>query len=396
MKLISIIGTGNYQPTRYTFNGKCASASIYVQAALKELFEPDSIVVLMTAEAKEKHGYGLAKHITYTELPIPTGKTEDELWQLFQLVIDAVDENEELILDVTHGFRSQPMLLLAISVFLRTVKNVSIKHIVYGAFESKDECNQAPLFDLKPFMDIIDWSYATNDFLRRGNSAPLAELINQTHSDARKNPSSYLPQNLQNVGRELNLFQEAFGLTRITELPKLTSTVRKKIAMSAEDVSQLIQAAPFKAFIRQIEDKIAFLDVEEAQLFTPKGLLMQSELLNYYVKTQHYQQAVTLGRELMVTYVAHLLHISDFTEKDERLKAESFLNQLVEMNKTNPASISDNERKMAICWATTSQIRNDINHAGMNKNPKPAKKLVNQIVEVSKQISQFIAEFSNA
>jgi CRISPR-associated Csx2 family protein len=103
---------------------------------------------------------------------------------MFALLADALPENSQVIVDVTHGFRSQPMLALAAGVYLRTVKNVTIDRIVYGAYEARDtHTNTAPVVDLTSFLDLIDWSVSAGQFIKYGNARPLSSLLNELHRE---------------------------------------------------------------------------------------------------------------------------------------------------------------------------------------------------------------------
>lgn len=97
---------------------------------------PQETLVLLTNEAKvHKHWKNLRQRsqsqTQLTPVDIPSGKSKAELRQIF---------------DVTHGFRSLPMLPLLASAFLRVAKNIKMQDIMYGAFDARDENNQVPLF----------------------------------------------------------------------------------------------------------------------------------------------------------------------------------------------------------------------------------------------------------
>jgi CRISPR-associated (Cas) DxTHG family. len=55
MVLISVIGTGTYQPTTYQFNGKQSETSPYIIKAINDLFKPDKTFVIMTEQAETAH-----------------------------------------------------------------------------------------------------------------------------------------------------------------------------------------------------------------------------------------------------------------------------------------------------------------------------------------------------
>ena len=61
VRLITFLGTGNYQPTRYVApDGRAAPETPYVARALAALYEADEVLVLATDEAWTKHGAPLA------------------------------------------------------------------------------------------------------------------------------------------------------------------------------------------------------------------------------------------------------------------------------------------------------------------------------------------------
>jgi CRISPR-associated DxTHG motif protein len=102
------------------------------------------------------------------------------MWQLFETIGQCIDSGDTLILDVTHGFRSQPMLLLAATQYYRRTKNVEVLHTFYGTFDRKiHDTNPSSTFevvDLNPFFDITDWAEASNAFVRHGRPGQLAAL----------------------------------------------------------------------------------------------------------------------------------------------------------------------------------------------------------------------------
>jgi CRISPR-associated DxTHG motif protein len=62
---------------------------------------------------------------------------------------------DKLYLDITHGFRYLPMLLLVLSNFAKKTKNIAVSHISYGNFEARSiETKIAPFVDLFPLAEI--------------------------------------------------------------------------------------------------------------------------------------------------------------------------------------------------------------------------------------------------
>jgi CRISPR-associated DxTHG motif protein len=102
----------------------------------------------------------VAKFVTDIQsVDIPDGRNDEELWAIFQAVVDAVDPGEQLIFDITHGFRSLPFLSFLAVAYLRVVKNIQLKGVYYGNFEARDQSvtpNRTPVIDLTPFVDLLD------------------------------------------------------------------------------------------------------------------------------------------------------------------------------------------------------------------------------------------------
>jgi len=53
---------------------------------------------------------------------IPDGKDEDELWKIFSIIVDEVQPGDEILFDITHGFRSLPFIAFLTVAYLKEVK----------------------------------------------------------------------------------------------------------------------------------------------------------------------------------------------------------------------------------------------------------------------------------
>jgi hypothetical protein len=141
-------------------------------------------------------------------------------------------------------------------------------------------------------------------------------------------------------------------------------------------------AKPFKVLLEMMKEKYASIAGGSNDLFSDEGLNAQTRMIDLYIENKQYQQAITLARELIVTKVCilHQLHCIDGREE-----AEGILNMVV----TN--SLQENVESFADIWCTLGNLRNDINHAGMRKNPIPASSLIAQIKDICTRISHRIS-----
>jgi len=76
---------------------------------------------------------------------------------------------------------------------------------------------------------------------------------------------------------------------------------------------------------------------------------------------------------------------------EERFKAEDSLNHLARKLK-DKETLTQAETEIAELWQMITFIRNDINHAGMRKNPLPFDKAITNIKEVCQKTITLLAQ----
>jgi len=401
--LISILGAGNYNEVVYEYKNEKAAKGKFVVCAIQQLLKPDEVFVVMTKLARSTNGAALEALCKYKPIPINDGKDETEIWRIFRSISDVIPDNAELIIDVTHGFRSQPILLLSIVIYLQIAKGVKVENILYGAFEAKGENDIAPLISLKPFLDLIEWSFATKSFLETGNARFISKLLTGIQREAHLQKQPYLPKSLTGIGAALTSITEAFSTVRTPEIADEILRLRNYMPLVNEEVHHIPHAWPFKNLIEKIETNYAKIACAKENLFTAEGLKAQAGMIQHYLSTLQYQQAITLARELIVTIVC-LYH--GFDCLTEREKAETILNEELHKSKnenidkwdkaTNSSEIIFNGKNILYnnCmpvfkeqWMKLIQFRNDINHAAMKKSYSPAKTLIKNITKECRKVN---------
>ena len=87
---------------------------------------------------------------------------------------------ENIILDVTHGFRHLPMLALVAARYLARVRNVQVQEVYYGALEMTDPATrQTPVLRLSAMLHMLDWVDALAVYEHSGNYGVFAPLLQQ-------------------------------------------------------------------------------------------------------------------------------------------------------------------------------------------------------------------------
>ena len=182
---ISFLGRSDYRPCKYRYDNKESPEVTYVQTATCRFKGCDQATVFCTIGARERHANGLVAEFKKHDLPkvdivdIPDGASEDQLWEIFQIVRDAVAEGDEIVFDVTHSLRSLPVIMTVLLRYLAVAKGVVLGACLYGAWDVRDKEDIAPVFDLTPFFTLDDWTHAIRGFELFGDASELKALAHK-------------------------------------------------------------------------------------------------------------------------------------------------------------------------------------------------------------------------
>ncbi len=376
MKALSFLGTGprdGYQPTTYIKHDGSKSCETHLfSEAVAKLYTPDQVIVFITPLVqKDEKGYleYLRKVLgpEFSTRDIPNGNSEAELWEIFQTCTDAVEVNDEIILDITQAFRSIPLLVFIVAAYLRQVKGVTLKHIIYGAFEARDvETNQTPIFDLTPFVELLDWMNAVNVFQCSGDARPIAGL-----------------KGVGNIKDSLTTLSEALLTNRTLEAQQAVSRFTRQLT-NPQNLSR--QPAPFHILTDQLKDTYQEMSVNRPNENPKESLKAQYVQIKWYVENQHYLQAITLIREWLISWEFLQTNPEDpgWLGSENRESAEETLNDRFHANSTKP---------LDELWGDCVDTRNDLAHCGMrDQNVRRTKRAITAIVNLFDKLEEFVQE----
>lgn len=388
---LSFLGTSEYEETTYIVEG-ATYTSRFVQSVIRKHFLPQNHYVFVTKAARLKHEEGLLEEgFDKDELiDISDGKTEEELWDLFSRISETVPENAEVVFDVTHGFRIQPMLALAVIVYLRFQKQVSVKKICYGLFEKGAETNQ--ILDVTPFLDIIDWSVAIRRLSEKGDAGDLADIMKKYHKQTYMNQDAYKAEKLANTGIALNDLMDNLSLVRPVDAATVAGRLVNFASDLKNDLDNISQTRPLTGIMDSLRKEVTGMAFSEnlsgnEGLFTQEGMQIMLNMCDHYIKVGKYQQCLTLATELLIGAAA-LLHNQDPLQKTVRNSVSYRLNALEKKELIGP--VYDWEKSAATMLRIVAEARNDVNHAGIRKDPQNAKSLKNNAVKTVSDIRAFL------
>ncbi|MEM3553567.1 MAG: TIGR02221 family CRISPR-associated protein [Candidatus Bathyarchaeia archaeon] len=404
MKAISFMGIGRYETVTYHWQGREWQTNLFPEAVAR-IFEPEKLFVLVTPTAKnyrppkgEKCGScgqtlpEPKEDKTYLEtlkerlgdlvhpIDIPEGKSRDELWQIFERCAEIVNEGDEILLDITHAFRSIPFIVFAVAAYLRRTKNVTIRHVVYGAYEAREPfrtppqpTDRAPIFDLTPLLDLLDWLSGAEFLLRRSDATLLAERLKQIHGEAwRERTGDELPKKLQSLGNTLANFSRALHLARPTDVMNFARTLLRILDEVKPEVERW--AKPFGVILEQVRAEAAKFAHEMPDRLDAENLRKQLALIEHYLDKGLIMQAVTLAREWVVNWVALQRGCGDWLERNYREEIEKALGGAAAKLRSQQACVPNwfvqlpKSQEVAQLWDWLTDLRNDLAHCGMRKD----------------------------
>ncbi len=387
MKVLSFLGTGNYQETTYEHEGqRCRTRFFPVAVCAFYQEQVNEAVLLVTQKASEAHLEALQDElrrcstVALRPVLIPDGKTPDEIWSLFQVLVDQVATGDQLVLDGTHGFRSLPVLAVIAAAYLRVAKDVTIHRMLYGAYEARTAdgpAGRSPVFDLTAFLTLLEWSAAADLFKRTGNAEPLAGLLVATQNELYRPEARApeLPKKLKSTGQALASLSEAMRLIRVHEVMRTAGELVGRLERTEAEAAQW--AKPFAVLLDQLRQRYAPFAVAEPAADPDRDLAVQLEMVRWYATRGWGAEAAALAREWVVSVECYRAGISVLS-KDGRTEVEQALNAAVEAMRLNRAGATVTESSAALdllaesvdVWTWLPDLRNDILHAGMRVDPR--------------------------
>ncbi|HBT97188.1 MAG TPA: TIGR02221 family CRISPR-associated protein [Desulfobulbaceae bacterium] len=431
---ISFLGTNNYLLCNYEIKGFAPVQNVrFVQEACitrwcEQWTADDRIFICITDEAKKKNwlddGHtsssndksdfqkGLATRLKalpltaqFDPIIIPTGKSEEEIWKIFDQVFSLLEEGDELYLDITHAFRSLPVLAMAILSYAKVMRNISVRAISYGAMEvlgaiaevkkMPQEERNIPVFDLLSFDRLQDWVTAVDQFTTSGDATLVERLTDMDMRPIIKETKGQKvdAKTIQKLGQQLKEFSAVLATCRGRNISTSVTSVRQ----SFQRIQDLDILPPLKPVLQKLQPVLDSFPGEEIA----DGLAAVDWCLNH----QLYQQGYTILLETMITFVVNKALGNDGRNRKDR-ELVNQCNSIIGKNTPesewrHPACHDKPITRRMIAWmkpqsdllkgiGELNSIRNDLNHAGQNDNPGKAKKIQEELSRHLDKMKQIV------
>jgi CRISPR-associated Csx2 family protein len=360
------------------------------QDAEKKNWHDDGHVDGKTGEILKRNGLktriqkiGLSAPVQ--SITIPEGKSEEEIWEIFRIVFDILNDGDELVFDITHAFRSIPMLAIVVLNYAKVLKNVELKGIYYGAFEILGSIAEArrispqkrrvPILNLTSFDQLMEWSVAVDRFIETGNAGLVGHLTRRgvepilRQTKGRDKAATVI----KNIGNGLDTFTRMLATCRGKKISEAAGYLKKEIGRCEEsDLLPLLN--PLLERIR-----------EQIDHFGGSSLLDGLNAARWCHNHNLTQQAYTILQETLIGYFVASIGQDSSNLQLREIASQAikiFSDNLPETDWRTPAAHQEKitraflnlfrERSELIKMIKQiSDYRNDLNHAGYRQNPMP-------------------------
>lgn len=368
----------------------------------------DRVVILCTAHAEKKNWLdgdnfekGLRSRIEALNLPasvtmqsIPEGQNEKEIMDIFMISMDVLRPGDRVFLDVTHSFRSLPLLQTVILNYAKVLKDIRVERIVYGAFEAlgtvkeveqkPEEDRVAPVFDLTPYDVLLDWARAVDIFQKAGRPQEIKRLIG-------RNLGAVFSKRENNDERDLATALSALN-SRLESLCLDLAAARGPNLLKPRNLDEELYVLTNQRLIPPLTPLLEILRRKLQRLNSPDPTTKGFEAAAWFVEHELIPQAYVLIRE---NILSALCRWAGHDPLDEKMR-ENFWSALLHVLATGKSEESwegrlaerrDEARRvievggeplktLAKEFDRLRNHRNDLMHAGWKKSASSAPRLL--------------------
>lgn len=388
---ISFLGASKYVETYYLIENQKSEYVTFVQEALTDFYckdwpENSKIYIFLTKTAKANNwddtkniglGTTLSKK-SYAEFvetcSIPEGFSEDEIWEIFDIVFNKIQDNDEIYFDVTHAFRSIPMFSSVLFHYSQFMKNTTLVKVSYGAFEKlgpshlvrqmPPELRVAPVIDLSNIIALQEYTEMANSLVSFGRFGKISDVLTKSGensliikdlSGAIEKLDNYIATNrLSNIedGKVINRIKGDIKALKKIKINNATKNVIKKLESELKDFHSTKTNLNIKAAVEWAK---RFNMLPQAYTLGQEFIISLSaeklKNLGYCAKN--------IGDKKFRTFVSSLLQISDEDIENRNFKGELAENSELTISLLNLEWV----RSIKPHFIVLSNHRNYINHA---------------------------------
>ncbi|HOJ95507.1 MAG TPA: TM1812 family CRISPR-associated protein [Methanospirillum sp.] len=396
MRCISFAGPGLWEKKRYCRGKTCIETDL-VQEAIFHLYKPDEMIICLSDPKAAGIASTLeARNIPVHKLWIPFGTDESQLWDIFGIICNAVRDKEDILFDITAGCHSLPFMTFLAASYLRSVRSVSIAGVIYAPVTGDD--GFCRFVDLMPLMNILDWISGVEAFIRYVDAEPMYRLLHDLQGNIhRSGEDPNPPVRLTSWASLLWQFSDAVRLARPVDALYAASGAFHDIDGINEELNRFApHLIPVLAVTGGLLELAAEPDMAQSM---SEYVRKQIRLIAFQLEKGLFLQAVTLGREVLITlYMIRMCLDSDWRDADVRHEVSRTLTggSLAMQNRPYEKTRYSDDlirypdwKELVLIWTRISDLRNNLAHCGMNLRDDSVRSIRKRASDILSDIERF-------
>lgn len=374
--LISFLGTGGklnkegqvireYRTAKYSIEGKFAGESSFVTSVLMDHFAIDNLILIGTVKSMWEEAYryfceknnrpidvdyyvelsdqidranyqtslselslkpleeSLGKNLKVVVIPYGLNKAEQVvIFKSLSETFSQLEPDHEIILDITHSFRSLPLFSTSVIQYLQSLseKKLHFSKIYYGMLDAMREFDGvAPIIDISATVELQRWSTAAYSFKKYGKGSLLADLLGGEE------------------GEMIKIFSDAVNINYLNE-------IRTRLA----NFQQFSDKKMTNEFAQWVVPKVLSSFTKRLQKAGNSQWRFQFELSQWHRERENYSSAYIVFVESILTYVCE--------EKGWNWKEEN------KRNEAKKEIVSNNYKDLRKLYQAANGPRKNIAH----------------------------------
>ena len=384
---ISFLGTSPYSGSRYiSEDPKIDRSTRFVQVATLESVadqfgKNDQVYIFTTTESLKNWDdqpmkgdpstvdeklkseiFELNIGCNIDNVMVPDGKSQDEVWDIFTIIFDKLAPRDNLFFDITHGFRSLPLLALPLINYAKLLKSVTVSGIFYGAYDRN--VWKSSVWNLTDFSKLQDWTNNASIFLKTGNAKSLVQQLQGG--------------DYENVKEGLESFSEFTLVNRGMDIYKGEEIIKLSQSLNTIGASE----NPADKVAKPIFDKLR----DTFKPYKENSAINGFHAVRWCIENGLIQQAATLLEEFITTYVMTTIGL------DKKLASYGSRSMILKMIKHQKGYVPNSQTGLSnkeqtrlnailaipdisslgeVIENLSNPVRNDVNHAGFRDSPNP-------------------------
>jgi CRISPR-associated Csx2 family protein len=288
--------------------------------------------------------YGWEPHLIYYGL---NNIQIEKNFKIFADALSTLPKKSTIYLDITHSFRSLPIMAVSAVDYLNTVsgKNFTIESIYYGMLDVSRELGYTPVIKLDYILQLQQWAKGGYAFLEYGDTDMIRDLLSKSN---------------KNAAQRLKEFADTLSMNYIHEIDQQLNNLRSLTESKGySELEKMIVPQIFKNFLKRFDSKTMLSE-------------LQLELAKWHFEKKNYALSYLCLVESMVTYVCEQNNLPTSGE-EYRNNAKDKINRDKRL------------RPIKDIWAPANQIRKNTAHV----LEKSKNRSVTAIAELKKFIEGF-------